>query len=122
MGSSLPLLAATLVLIGYATGAEQPPPSDQASASQPAQTPVSQLSAVAVEVVGDVKTAGVGASPLDAAAWTPVKLGQKLPGGTLIRTGLRSRVILRFGDDTVISVPRSWAGRPRQRSRPRRPC
>ena len=81
---------------------------DQAKpkATKNEQEKTTPLQAKVVEVVGDVKTAPVGTSPLDAKAWKPVKADDKLSAGTLIRTGLRSRLVLQFGDDTIISVKR----------------
>ena len=81
---------------------------DQAEpkAAEDEQAKTTPLQATVVEVVGDVKTAPVGTSPLAAKAWKPVKANDKLSAGTLIRTGLRSRLILQFGDDTIISVKR----------------
>ena len=66
------------------------------------QTP---LTAKVVEVTGDVQRAPTGTSPLDE-GWTPVKADEELPGGTLIRTGIRSSCILLFGEDTVINIKR----------------
>ncbi|MHC4089284.1 MAG: FecR family protein [Planctomycetota bacterium] len=64
------------------------------------------LTAKVIEVVGDVKNAPVGTSPLKAEAWQPVHLDDELGGGTLIRSGLRSHVTLLFGDDMVVQVNR----------------
>lgn len=64
-----------------------------------------RLDAVVLEVHGHVKRAPVGVSPADKAGWTPVRVGDRLPPGTQIKTGaVRSDVVLRFGDDTVIQV------------------
>lgn len=77
--------------------------------SQPANATTDQpasLSATVVEVTGDVTRAPVGTSPLDAAAWQAVEPDDEFSAGTLIRTGIRSHLTLRFGDDTIIHVRR----------------
>ncbi|MFQ5491261.1 MAG: hypothetical protein ACE5GE_11110 [Phycisphaerae bacterium] len=64
------------------------------------------LSAKVVEVTGDVKTAPTGTSPTAGDAWKPVAVDDLLPAGSLIRTGIRSHLILMFGDNTVINIKR----------------
>lgn len=73
----------------------------QATAEEAEATP---LAAKVVEVVGDVTQAPEGTSPLDAETWTPVKVQDKLSGGTLIRTGIRSQVTMLFGDENLVAV------------------
>jgi len=111
------LLPAVLAFSSSAVFAQQPPDAaprqgpPQPPRAQPARTgadevPRAELSAKVVEVTGDVRRAPTGTSPLDADAWRPVKAGEELPPGTLIRTGIRSDCLLLFGDDTVINVKR----------------
>ena len=95
---------AICLALAVSAAARQDQAEPKAAENEQAQT--TPLQAKVVEVVGDVKTAPVGTSPLDAKAWKPVKADDKLSAGTLIRTGIRSRLILQFGDDTVISVKR----------------
>lgn len=68
---------------------------------EPQATP---LTAKVVDVVGDVAQAPVGTSPLDAEAWKPVAVDDQLSAGTLIRTGIRSRAIMLFGEENLVSV------------------
>ncbi len=86
-----------------ATAGENAPEARQDQADAEQRQP---LTAKVVEVVGDVRRAPTGTSPLDADAWLPTSAGDELPGGTLLRTGIRSSCILLFGDDTVIDVKR----------------
>jgi len=39
--------------------------------------------------------------------WQPAKIGDLLPAGTRIRTRLRSKVVLAFGDDSVVMIDRA---------------
>jgi hypothetical protein len=98
------LTAALLLCLARSASAQQPQPT-----TQPADGAVAleQLEALVIEVVGDVKKAPVGTSPLDADLWVPVELAERLPAGVMIRTGLRSQLILQFGTDTVISIQRA---------------
>lgn len=70
----------------------------------------SALKATVVEVKGTVETAPDGTDPTDIEAWKPIKEGDELGENVLIRTGLRSRCVLMFGEEpnqTVISVRRA---------------
>jgi len=61
--------------------------------------------AVAVRVVGKVLSAPV--VPLGGVPqWTPVREGQRLAAGTQLRTGIRSSVLLQFGDNVIVQVDR----------------
>ena len=86
---------------------------DESKASQSVDTADNAdatLKADVIEVKGAVEYAHVGADPLDAAAWKPVAEGMKLGVDTQIRTGIRSRCVLMFGDapdQTVISLRRA---------------
>ena len=84
--------------------AQPAPTTEPASADQAEQA--TALTAKAIEVVGDVRTAPSGTSPLKADAWKPVREGDELGVGTSIRTGLRSYLTLLFGDNTVVQVKR----------------
>jgi len=59
--------------------------------------------ATIVQITGNARYALVDAkgTPGD---WREAKVGDRLPAGTQIRTYLRSRVVLAFGDDTVVAV------------------
>ncbi|HUU82576.1 MAG TPA: hypothetical protein VM243_03630 [Phycisphaerae bacterium] len=80
-------------------------PADKDTPAQEASEPdVTPLEAKVIEVVGDVTQAPAGTSPLDAGAWKPVKVDDALSAGTLIRTGIRSRAIMLFGKENLVSV------------------
>ena len=69
-----------------------------------------QETAKVIEVKGSVEYAPVGTEPLDTEAWKPVEKDMRLVSDTQIRTGLRSRCVLMFGeepDQTVISIRRA---------------
>ena len=83
-----------------------PSPADKAD---DAATDTDQQAAV-IEVKGKVEFAPLGTDPLDTEAWKPVTKDMKLGVDTQIRTGLRSRCVLMFGDapdQTVISLRRA---------------
>lgn len=60
-----------------------------------------------LEVAGDVRRAAPGTSAARDDGWEPVRVGDHLGGGTLIRTGLRSLLVLRFGTDTYVRIDRA---------------
>lgn len=62
--------------------------------------------AVVIEVVGKVLKAPAGTPADQANGWSAVKKDDRLSSGTMIKTSFRSRVTLRFGDSTVISIRR----------------
>ncbi len=75
-----------------------------------ANTNNAALKAKVVEVKGTVETAPDGTEPTDIEAWKPIKEGDLLGQNVMIRTGLRSRCVLMFGEEpnqTVISVRRA---------------
>jgi hypothetical protein len=82
----------------------QPSPTTNQSAD--AAKPVEKLTAECLKVKGMVQWAPIGCKSTDAEAWKPVKLGGTYSDGIQIRTGLRSSVIFKFGDDTVAQVDR----------------
>ncbi len=74
----------------------------------PASTPATQpaasgLSAVVVLVAGHASVAMPGADG-KAGEWRDAKVGDTLPPGTQIRTRTRSKLGLRFGDDTAVVI------------------
>jgi hypothetical protein len=85
----------------------QAPAGQNPGASEPsaAETPKPEaLPAQVIEVAGAVEWALEGVSVLATEGWAPVKVGDHLSPSTQIRTGLRSRVNLQFGQTTTISV------------------
>jgi hypothetical protein len=86
----------------------EPVPATQpvAEVAAPEGTPVD---AQVIEVKGRAQHAPAGTAVTDTAAWQPVQMNDRYPAGTLIRTGLGSHVILRFGQEepyTVVLVER----------------
>ncbi len=87
--------------------AAQPAATEAAPATQPPEGIA--IEAEVIEVKGHAQHAPVGTAVTDAAAWQPVQLNDRYPAGTLVRTGLGSCVILRFGQEepyTVVMVER----------------
>ncbi len=90
------------------TCAVAPPATAQVAASGPATTQPAgarDAAAVVVKVAGNVRAAPVpdaGGQP----QWREVKVGDRLGGGTQIRTALRSSVLLQFGDSTIVKIDR----------------
>ena len=86
------------------TGNAPPKPGAKPDASR------KDLQARVIEVKGVVEYAPSDAAPLDVKAWKPVKANMTLGADTQIRTSLRSRCVLMFGeapDQTVISLRRA---------------
>ena len=69
-----------------------------AAATQPAGSPDQ---AVVIRLAGQVSVQPPGAD-----GWRPAKQGDRLAAGTRIRTGLRSRVVLAFGDNSIAEIDR----------------
>lgn len=76
----------------------------QTATTRPATDEVA-MTAVAVKAVGSIQAADVPAEG-QAAAWRPVRVGDRLGAGTMIRTGLRSSLLLQFGDNTIVKIDR----------------
>lgn len=72
-------------------------------ADQPAAGQRQVLQAKVIRVDGMVKKAPLGVSAIDP-GWADVVLNEMLPGGTQIKTGFRSSVVLEFGDDTIVQI------------------
>ena len=81
---------------------EADPPEAEAADDEATATEVA--SAVVTEVEGSVDWAPAGTSALIDDGWTAVEVGDQLEPGTIIRTGLRSHVNLRFGETTYASI------------------
>ena len=94
---------ATLGLGSLQLAAQDARPGDEAPpASRPQDA--QPLTATAVVVQRTVLQSPVGTKPTQADAWTPVAVGDELSSGTQVRVGIRSTLVLRFGDDTVIQL------------------
>lgn len=87
---ALPLLI-WCALSGAAVRAQEPAP-----ATQPTTAPTERqaLPAIALEVRGDVQHAPFGSSD-----WKPCQVGDEYPQETVIRTGIRSAIQLRLGEE-----------------------
>lgn len=108
--TALPAIAALLAaaLAPVAQPAGQPAataPSDAAVASTQPAGAVEAMQAKAVKVVGRVMYAMAGPDGLPG-EFEMVKQGDTLPAGAIIQTRLRSKVMLAFGDDTVVLIDR----------------
>jgi len=84
-------------------------PADNTETADTKLTEAEELRAEVIEVKGLVERSAIGPGQADTAevAWTPVKQGEKLSGGTQIRTGLRAHLVLRFGDTSVVMIKRA---------------
>lgn len=80
------------------------PAANTPAASQPASIDES-FSATIVKVVGNVSYAPAGPDGKPG-EFKPAKVGDKLPAGTMIKTALRSKVMLTFGPDSVVLIDR----------------
>jgi hypothetical protein len=63
-----------------------------------------ELFAKAVALQGRVLQAPIGAKPTERDAWKMVQVGDELGQGTQVRVGLRSSLMLQFGDDAVVQL------------------
>lgn len=92
-----------------AARAQEPTTSPQTEAVTTAPQGALQVEAMVIDVKGRAQHAPAGTAVTDTAAWQPVQLNDRYPGGTLIRTGLSSHVTLQFGSEqpyTVVMVER----------------
>ncbi len=95
------MLAATLA---FGQVVEVRPP-ETAPATRPAGIDAA-FEARIEQVWGSVSTARVDAQGVRG-EWRPAKDGDLLPAGTWIRTRVRSKVLLTFGDDTAVLIERA---------------
>jgi hypothetical protein len=99
----LPISILVVVGLAGAVAAQQPQP-----AAGPSTRPADAVdqTAVVVKVVGHVRAAAVPAEgqPI---TWRDVKLGDRLPPATQLQTGLRSSVLLQFGDNIIVKIDRA---------------
>jgi hypothetical protein len=101
----LNVLTLTAATLAQSQPAAVPATKQPAAAStQPAGTGAA-FEATAIRVERDVTSASPGPDGKPG-AFRPVKVGDRLTTGTLIRTGLRSKVVLTFGDNTVVLIDR----------------
>jgi len=96
-----------LTAVFSAPAIAQTPGTRPAAASVTTQPAIDQpFEAKIVEVAGKVSWA-TATDTGAAGEWRPVKVGDLLPAGARIRTQIRSKVVLMFGDDTVVLIDRA---------------
>lgn len=93
------------VLMGSALYAQAPStaPAAGGAATQPATEP---MSARVIQLAGAASYALANPDG-NTSTWNPLKVGDVLPAGARVRTQLRARVVLAFGDDTVVVIERA---------------
>lgn len=87
--------------------ANMSPPRVAPAVSDPSSPVGEECLAEVVGVEGRADRAAPGTRAAADEGWTPLVQGDLLPGGTLIRTGLRSRLVLRFGEANYVSIERA---------------
>lgn len=92
---------ALAMLMATTTALAQDEPAAQPAGQQP-PAGAEQVSAVVIELAGRAYVAPSGTDILDVPAWKALKVGDKIPAGTQIRTPLRTRLLLQIGDDTLV--------------------
>lgn len=100
----LSILSGAVMVFAQVPASQPVVATDQPAATQPAGE-VQVLEATVVKVERDVTCAQVGPDGKPG-PFKPVKVGDRLPAGTIVRTGLRSKVMLTFGDDTIVLIER----------------
>jgi hypothetical protein len=103
-------IAALTLAAGLATWAESAaqPPASAPAAAAPASRPATidePFQATATKVTGTVLYALTGPDGKPG-EFKPLKDGDRLPAGAVVQTRVRSKVLLSFGDDTVVLVDR----------------
>jgi hypothetical protein len=96
------IFVSALVGLSVVARAQQTPPTTAPATTEATLEPTE---AVVVKVAGTVRAAPVVLPP-DKPEWKPVHVGDRLGGGTVLRTGLRSSVLLQFGDTTIVKIDR----------------
>jgi hypothetical protein len=96
-----------IVLMGASGWSAMAQPATAPTATRPAVVPAGAqaMTAVVVKVAGKVQAAAVVESGREP-EWRPVAVGERLAPGTQIRTGLRSSVLLMFGDNAIVKIDR----------------
>lgn len=95
--------ACVLIFAGTVWAQASAPAGGASAASQPAMEP---MSARVIELSGRAQYSLTNDQGSES-TWNPLKNGDVLPAGSRIRTQLRARVILAFGDDTVVVIERA---------------
>ncbi len=96
--------AAWLFLIPCTDIAQGQEEQQQTTASEAEESEeVEALQAKVLDVRGSVQQAPVGVGPTES-GWTAVEVDDLLDGGTQLKTGFRSSVVLQFGPDTVVQI------------------
>lgn len=105
------LIAAAMVLavasaapIVLATDEKPPVAPAKAPAAKDPAPKAAVLSAKVVSVSGNVQKMIAAKPP---GQWAPVRAGDDLPEKTIIRTGLRSKVVLKFADRSEVTIGRA---------------
>ena len=105
VGRCTPIVVLALTVAALA----QTPPASSPALNSPATTQPAGVdepfSATAIKVVGNVTRAQAGPDGKPG-AFSPVRVGDTLPAGTLIKTALRSKLMLSFGPDSVVLIDR----------------
>ena len=108
-GCSSVLAAVALVLAAASPAAAQQPTTAKAvpaAASAPvvAAAPAGEPVEVLKVIVGSVTGVAEKSLPPEKDKWTPVKANDKLDELTIIRTGLRTKVVLKFADRSEMTI------------------
>jgi hypothetical protein len=110
MRYGLALILAFVTAPAAALLAQESPANRPTAATQPAAdaaaAPGEPMQARVVKLTGQVQYARTDAQG-NAGEWQEAKLNDLLPAGTRIRTRLRSKVVLAFGDDSVVLIDRA---------------
>ena len=101
----LTLLACVLLAPGGARAQNAPakPPAKKAAAKAAPAPKAKPLAVTVKEVKGTAHRMVPGKKP----QWVPLKVGDKLDELTVVRTGFRSRVVLQFADNSVVTIRRA---------------
>ena len=99
-------LAWTASAGAQAPAAESKPPSETNAASAAQTADTQPMQARIIKLAGRVQYALTDSAGVPG-EWQQAKVGDLLPAGTRIRTRLRSKVVLAFGDDSVVMIDRA---------------
>jgi len=89
-----------------APAAEPKQPTDTSASPAAKTSDAKPMQARIIKLSGRVQYARTDADGVPG-EWQPAKVGDLLPAGTRIRTRLRSKVVLAFGDDSVVMIDRA---------------
>jgi len=102
--TTLATLIVTMLWVPLVSAQPSPAASETTAATSTQPTTIDQpFQATIIQITGKARYALVDQEGVPG-QWQKAKVGDRLPASTQVRTFLRSRVVLAFGNDTVVAI------------------